>query len=342
MPHVCQDRALALAEMGHDIHVLSTGLPGKDIVLQSRGRVTVHHLCCKPQVYSAEFATLCARACESLEPDILHMDSCDLARPWWKDRPGRARRVAVTMHGFSMGGWLTSWNLYRSGVSGSMPPFPYKAIAAEAEVLRNTFDQVLAISLHEQTLLRDQYGIFNARLVYNPIAECFFEHGDAGWSDEHPPYFLCAAISGHGTRLFKVAEQAAARAGVLLRVVSGCLREKMPAMIDQCIALVVPTAYCQGYDLTVAEALARRRPVIMSATGSYLREWQAGLKGFMRWVFRRKRVSSVFMPVIQNTLTLNIHTEVQISIIEIQTYVITSLQWRKWRAEAIMRSEWGQ
>ena len=33
--------------------------------------------------------------------------------------------------------------------------------------------------------------------------------------------------------------------------------------------MIIPTFYAQGFDLTVAEALARRRPVIVSNTGSY-------------------------------------------------------------------------
>jgi len=43
----------------------------------------------------------------------------------------------------------------------------------------------------------------------------------------------------------------------------------MPAKYDGACGLVVPTFWAQGFDLTVAESLARRRPVVCSHTGSY-------------------------------------------------------------------------
>lgn len=267
MLFVCQDRAEALAKLGHEVYVLTTG--GQPHIRLNG--VTVFHLPCAPQVYSSEFAALCVEQCKQLEPDVLHFDSADLQRPWWTERPGNPRVVAVTMHGFSFGGWLTKWNLYRCGLDPREPTFPAAAIRREAEILRKTFDRVLAISLHEQTMLEDQYGIPQARLVRNPIADYFFDLPTVLPPDNKR--FLCAAISGHGQRGFKLAEQAAKAAGVQLQVVSDCVRSKMPCIIDECQGLLLPTFYAQGYDLTVAEALARRRPVVVSATGSYLREW---------------------------------------------------------------------
>jgi hypothetical protein len=112
-------------------------------------------------------------------------------------------------------------------------------------------------------------GLKQARLIYNPIPEYFFKEPKPLPDKKR---FLCASISGHNERLYDLAKEAAKEAGVELNVVSSKPRHEMPAVYDAHTALVLPTAYAQGYDLTVAEALARHRHVIATATGSYLQE----------------------------------------------------------------------
>src|SRR5262249_27527681 len=173
MPFVCQDRAEELARRGHDVHVLTTGPPGTGPAPVVVNGVSVHHLDCEPQVYSEAFAAGCRDRCRDLCPRVLHLDSADFARPWWENRPGGPQTVAVTLHGFETGAFLTRWNQFRTGV-GPAPEFPAETVRQHARILGTTFDRVLAISLHEFWMLADVYGLWNVALVYNPIAPAFF------------------------------------------------------------------------------------------------------------------------------------------------------------------------
>jgi glycosyltransferase involved in cell wall biosynthesis len=264
----CQDRAEELARQGHEVHVVTTGVFGYGgVKLDALNGVYLHYTYSPPCEWSAEFAIAAERSVRGIEPDVVHFESFDRQRPWHVNLPNDIRKV-VTMHGFGMGAFLTDWNLHRIGQADS-PTFPAAKIMAEAKALA-TFDRVIAISRHERTLLEDCYGLPNVRLVYNPIAPCFFDKVQV-----EPPAkrrFLCAAISGQSERQFGLAQEAAKMAGVELVTVNDVPRHEMPAVYDSVSAVVVPTCYAQGYDLTIAEAFARGRPAIVSATGSYLRE----------------------------------------------------------------------
>lgn len=274
MGFVCQDRARELAKQGHEVHVLTTGTgrPNHkyDQAEPDQGAV-VHHLDCKPESYSDEFAKECVSTCWKLQPDIVHLDSFDNRRPWWQDLQGKAT-TGITMHGFCWGTWMTKVNLaYRDRQPA--PTFSPEDFERERRLLQ-TVNRVIGISLHEHWLLRQMMGLFDARLVYNPIAPYFFEnHTD-------PPNkkrYLSAAISGHSERGWNLAKRAADKAGVELILMSTVDREKMPMLIDSCDGYILPTAYAQGYDLAVCETLARRRRVLVTATGSYLREGEESL-----------------------------------------------------------------
>lgn len=270
MPFVCQDRAEALAAMGHDVHVLTTGWDGP-IPEQPEG-LTLHHLDVKSQVYSKEFADACVAACNFLSPDIIHLDSFDRERQWWTSRPGSPEVTAVTMHGFGPGAFLTKWNLWLAKRDRRNLVFDAAGMAAEAKALL-TFNQIIGISRHEQWMLQDLYGLLNAKLVYNPIAPCFFL--PAGKKNRPPQRlsFICAGNPGtSGNRDFNTARRAATKARAKAKIVSGQTRAQMPDLYRSASALVLPTFWAQGYDLTVAEALACCRPVIVTGTGSYLRE----------------------------------------------------------------------
>ena len=266
MLFVCADRAEELARLGHEVHVFTTGNGEAYYQPDRLNGVLVHHLNCRPMEYGDAFANECLLGVLSLSPDILHFDSFDRARPWWKGVTGCVK--SVTMHGFGLGAFLTNWNLRRVA-GGPCVEFDNQSIAAEADALA-TFDRVFAISLHEQTLLEDCYGLRNVRLLYNPIPRYFFDRPRVDPPENRR--FLCAAISGQNTRLFHVALEAAKLAGVELVVANSVSRERMPELYDSCTGVVVPTAYAQGFDLTIAEAFARDRSAIVSATGSYYRE----------------------------------------------------------------------
>lgn len=275
MPHVVQDRAHALLAAGHDVLVVTTGYgKSKSEAKPPSDGVPVIYTGSPPEVYSADFASSCAFQFVHYKPDILHLDSFDGSNRWWEQVAIGKARTACTLHGFGWGAFLTKWNLYRCGLGGK-PDFDPEGLAREAKHL-GFFNTVIGVSLHEVDMLRLAYGL-DAKLVYNPIAKYFFDP-----PFKHPPLtprFLCVAHSGKTVRGFDIAQKAAAAIGVEMGVINDLPRRSLPAVYDGCTALVLPTFYAQGYDLTVAEALARRRPVIVSEIGSYTREAAAGQEG---------------------------------------------------------------
>lgn len=269
MGFVCQDRANELAAQGHEVHVLTTGSDGP-----GDGIVQVHYVGGPATSYSEQFASGCYSACSRLVPDIIHLDSLDFKHPWWSDVTRRESTVlGITMHGFCWGAWMTEVNLaYRDTV---LPPtFPPDEFDRERRVL-SEFDRVIGISLHEHWLMRHMMSLFDAQLVYNPIAPYFFENRKVPEVRDRRRY-LCAAVSGTHKRGFHIAVEAVRKAGAEIVTMSNASRTSMPNIIDDCDALLLPTAYAQGLDLTVGECLARYRPAIVTATGSYLREGEAG------------------------------------------------------------------
>lgn len=282
MPFVTWDRAEALAALGHDVHVVTTArqpAPWPAGVITSRGsaNLATHYTDAPPQQWSGPFAEACASLCRRLAPDVVHGDSFDRERPWWAEAPCRK---AVTMHGFGFGAFLTKWNLYRVGSAAHggnwrMPSFDGPALRDEALALAKA-DAVLAVSRWEWRMLRDQYGLPRARVVYNPLPAYFWDAPEPGARTRarRDGYFLCAAVSGQAERGFAQARAACTRAGVPFREVRDVPREKMPAQYDGAKALLLPSAWNQGFDLSVAEARARGVPAILSPTGSYLDEAQ--------------------------------------------------------------------
>lgn len=280
MGFVCQDRARQLVKSGYEVHVLTTGLhPHKGWETDDQG-VRVHHMPCKAGHYSEEFTQHLVTHCKNFQPNILHLDSFDVSRPWWKEFKGnRHTRLAVTMHGFCWGAYFTQLNQWKRGEWG-FPAVDAVGTQKEYELLKG-FDSVIGISRHEHWMLQDLMGLFRARLVYNPLPSYFFR------PVVNPPEklrWLCSAVSGHSQRGFHLAQRAAEQVGAELVIAGNRSRQEMPEVIDSCLGLVLPTAYAQGCDLAVAETLARGRPVIASATGSYLREAEGIYKGGIKLV----------------------------------------------------------
>lgn len=275
MPNVCRDRAEELVRQGHEVHVITTsgctnagGLEPYSVLVEEG--VHVHYTATRSQQWTREFAKACAAECKQLAPDIVHSESFDRDELWWEDKP--AQHFAITMHGFGFGAWLTKWNLYRA-YGHALPLYPAADIYAESSALRSpAIDVVFAVSRWEQMMLRDQYGVAKAELLYNPIPNYFF--GNVPSRGDFARSYISAAVSQAATRRFSDAQRAAEQAGVRLTVCSTVPRDMMPAAYDNAAALVLPTAFCQGFDLSVAEARARRVPAIMTATGSYLHEAQ--------------------------------------------------------------------
>lgn len=274
MGFVCQDRARALVKLGHEVHVLTTGrVSHAGGVLLADDGVEVHHMPCKPSHYSEEFASHCYRHCKDFNPEILHSDSFDVDRPWQAHYRDAAVKTATTLHGCCWGAYFTQLNLWMR-YGGEVPQVDTAGTARERNIML-AFDQVMGISRHEHWILTNLLGIHNAKLVYNPLPGYFFRDVNSTLP-EGTRTFLCAAVSGQRERGFAIASKAAEEAGVTLVIAENTRREDMPALIDKCHGLILPTAYAQGMDLTVGETIARRRPVFATATGSYQREAEQG------------------------------------------------------------------
>lgn len=274
MLHVLQDRAEQLAARGHEVHVLTTAYDGKQrdhIQRTELNGVTVHHLLSTPQVYSDQFHRRCAHQVTDLKPDVLHLESIPPGdQVWWQQcRDAVAGPVVVTMHGFDMGAVLTQWNMFMAGHGGE-PSGAWTSMRQQARQLAR-YDVVIAISEHEQNMLRHYYGIPAVR-VYNPIHAAFFTEELTLVSSD--AQFMCAAVSGHTERNFSLADAAVKLMGSRLRTVSKCTREAMPAQYAQCRGVILPTRYAQGFDLTLAEAAAMGRGALVTETGSYAYEYK--------------------------------------------------------------------
>ena len=282
MPFVTQDRAPALAKLGHEVVVVTTAMPEKTLAHEPPGGFAGQ---CEddwgptivalgdvpPQRWTREFAEACDRFADYFQPAVIHSDSFDNSHPWWADRP---ECVAVTMHGFTAGGFLTETTKYRLGLRSDPPAFDSVGNLREARALAKA-NVVIGISHHEKRLIEEYYGV-RAKLVYNPIAPYFFEpaHG----SQELAPipddaYVFCAGNPGtSGNRLFDMADRACRRVGLQCRIVSDVPRREMPALYDGCLCYVLPTVWHTGFDLAVCEANARGRMVFASHVGTYATE----------------------------------------------------------------------
>jgi len=267
MLYVCQDRARALVRAGHEVHVLTTGKTGQSI-FDDKG-VCVHYLDCESLIYTLRFAQQCSAWVDKFKPDILHLDGFDVNHPWWVDKKNSRCQVAITMHGFGMGAFLTRWNLFLAEKIEDVSFQPSK-LAKEAKIISQA-NYIFAISLHEKWMLEDTYGLYGkVRLLYNPIAPYFYDKIE---DQVDRSSFLCLGCKGtNGNRFFSFAVEASKKASVGLMIVTDQPREQMPKMYHQSAGLVLPTYWSQGFDLTIAEALACRRRVIVTATGSYIRE----------------------------------------------------------------------
>jgi len=235
MENVVEDRADALRALGHDVHVIAA----------ADGN------------YSDAFAQECADQCDTLAPDLIHLDSFESSRMWWD---GRSERVALTLHASPWSHFFTKWNTWVH-MGGKAPGMSYDLMKKQCAAIARA-DVVIAISRYEQGVLHDLCNVPDAKCVYNPIAPYFFSDtrmgADAG-------YFLGAGDTN--VRGFDVARDAAALIGAEFRHVQRVPRRTMPAIYDACTAMVLPTVRPSGYDLTVAESLARGKPVITSKVG---------------------------------------------------------------------------
>lgn len=282
MGFVCQDRARELVKQGHEVHVITTCRKesGTPEFLVDEG-IHVFHATGEPGNYSRTFAAGCAEAVRGIKPDILHLDSFDNKHPWWRDVKVNCR-LGLTMHGFCWGGFFTNLNLHmRDGLpSHKAPALNSVGIMHERGYMLD-FDRVIGISIHEHWMLHQLMGLYDAKMIYNPIPDYFYDQPKQPIRSKK---FVCVAVSGHEERGFKYALRAAQKAGVNLEVIRGVPRQEIPAVLDASCGLVLPTAYAQGLDLSVGEAIARQRPVIVTATGSYLREAYGAYKGALRLV----------------------------------------------------------
>jgi len=257
MEAVCQVRAEELVRQGHEVHVVTAG--GKAASLVHNG-VMLHYTEGPMAKYSQAYSDECYKLACQLRPDVLHLDSFDQERLWWKDRPGSPRRIAMTYHGFGWQRILTDWAMYRDGVDTHPCKVDLDMVDKQVRGVKS-FDVAISISLFEQWQIQDLYAV-GSPLVYNPIAIRFFDEPPVPDRPKRPWVV-------NGKRFPAVAQKVAERAGIPVIPLSGIRPEDMPKTYDGAAGLVLPTYFYIGFDLMVAESLARRRPVVTFALGSY-------------------------------------------------------------------------
>lgn len=256
MPFVCQDRAEALARLKlGEVHVLTAGNRPSEVL----NNVNVHYVGGPEVGYSREYAEGCLSFCRKINPDVVHLDSCDQSHRWWLDL---SKKAFLTLHGFGAGAELTLFN------RGAGNPDFIKQLP-EAKVFR-TFQKVFAVSEHELWMLEDIYSLPNAKLLRNPIAEYFF-HARSDSVVVDVPTLLSSEVAETSTRNFNATRFVAEKLGWDSKVIRGVSRVDMPWHYDSSSVLFLPTDYSQGFDLTVLEAMARGKHVVAACTGSYSR-----------------------------------------------------------------------
>lgn len=284
MPFVTQDRAQALAALGHEVTVFTTPFelaPASSEPMAERGfraspdgdvRIAwqehVPH-----QHWSAAFAESCEKFASAFNPDIIHSDSFDNNHPWITEWTGRCH-TAITLHGFTAGSFITETTRYRLGLRDDPPVFDSTGNLREARALAGV-RRVITVSRHEHRLAEQFYGI-EPDVLLNPIPDYFFTPTKP---IPEKAYAFCAGVSGtSGNRRFDLAEQVCREIGLPIRVVSHVPRVEMPALYDGCLCYLLPTLWSTGFDGTVAEANARGRIVIASRVGSYAEhEYDSGI-----------------------------------------------------------------
>jgi hypothetical protein len=280
MIHAATERCEQLARMGHEVHVLtSSRMEGPHKTDWEWNGVHVHH--CpggEPQQYSDRFTQHCEEETSQLRPDIVHLDSYDKDRLWWHAFAGKCR-VAVTNHGEAIGSQLTDWrmNIHNKKPNG------YNGIDTaewfqERDALKPT-DAVIATCRFDHWLLSDLLGLGGkVRLVYNPLAPYHFE--DRKGVPLLPPdqldeaemilksrrRFVICGLWGKEERGFDLARAVCKEVGAEL-IEPHCSRRDLVKEYDRSHALLLPGFQSKGYDLSVAEAIARQRPVIMADCG---------------------------------------------------------------------------
>lgn len=266
MLHVVVERAEALARAGHEIHVLTTarmdGPRQTDFEIRN---VCIHEPDLgQPQMYSEQYARMCEKWCELLKPDIIHLDSYDKHRLWWHQFKSKCR-VVVTNHGEAIGSQLTDWRLGIHGRQGGKSYFTTDEWLEEKRALSGA-DVVIATCRFDRWMLKDLLGLANVRMVYNPVAPYHFEDRTPVLNNKLGP-FLCVGVWGQDERGFDVAKAACDKVGAELKVPQGLSRKQLVFEYDRCQALLLPGFQSKGYDLSVAEAIARQRPVIIADNG---------------------------------------------------------------------------
>ncbi len=279
MIHVVVERAEELVRQGHEIHVITTSSPGQQISQVVNGVNVISPRSGEPQQYSDLYASVCELACKDLKPDIIHLDSWDKHRIWWSQFKSKCR-VAITNHGEAIGSQLTDWRLRLHGRSVSTPGGESDEIRCEKctgdlrtcewTEERNQLlkaDVVIATCRFDRWMLSDLLGLPNVRLVYNPLAPYHFERRSQPQRDPTSKLFLAIGVWGHGERGFDVARESCIRIHHILNTPVNVGRRELVGWYDLSKALLLPGFQSKGYDLAVAESIARLRPVVMADNG---------------------------------------------------------------------------
>lgn len=264
----CTVRAGELQRLTHEVHVVA---PGAAYTVECDSGVMVY------RTPKSELLALAGKlALETVLPDLIHLDGTP--PPGWRNHlPAGRCRVSVTPDSLSLGALLADVNLtVRTERVSHSPQINAARLREETELLRLA-DRVVAPSRFEWWMLRDGYGLEGVTLVYDAVpGVCFFNPSPVLPDGAGHRAVFCsmgdpAAACGHRAAMFGCRD-----AGWQLQECDGCSPGKLPLVIDGAGVLLCPGYIAQGIPTAVPFALARRRPVVATATGSMLYEVESG------------------------------------------------------------------
>lgn len=314
------DLARGLALRGHRVRVLSTSHPDGRRQEEPVSGFTVHYLPDTesmkggPRFERAAAAEL-ARLAREGEVDVVHSQGHAGLFLVGKDGRPPGPPCAISLHGTHWDELVTGWNLMRWARPWKERRKGYKRLRRFLRAHRRDrdaiarFDGVIATSREQAELIARRYRVPRERLhlVLNGI--------DANAYASLPPYdgapvVLCLArlVCEKGVQfaLDAVARLRASHPGLRLRIVGdGPYRERLAGVVRRhgltegvsfegeveptalpeayrsCSIFANPTIRQNGYDLTILQAMAAGRPVVVSNVGSVPTAVEDGVNGLL-------------------------------------------------------------
>ena len=275
--HAIEARAIELARLGHEVHVLTTRSP--KVRCEINDGVTVHYLEGEPGRWTEMFAHECLVLCRALKPRILHLEDFEPTLPFWLDKQIEAAAVATTLQE-TLAGWAGTVAMLQK--SGKLPDklkgtILESRLRAEQDAIES-FQHVIVTCARDLIRYDSLFPGNKPELIYNPIASRFFRPKSERL---HQGFYLLVGSKLTWKYGSRDAEQAAYAVGAGLQVITQSRPEKVPGFMDACKGVIVPSFSQWGLSMSACEALARCRPAICYAPSGACYESKWGLDGIV-------------------------------------------------------------